>query len=1264
MSSDNRRIVPSLAECYAAHHGKVSDKWALYLSVYEKLFAPYRTRPVRLLEIGVQNGGSLAIWREYFENATVIVGCDINPDCAKLRYDDPRIHVVVGDAESIDTADRIKSISSQFDIIIEDGSHTPGDVIKSFCGYFDILTDGGVFISEDMHASYWKEYGGGLTDPWTSMAFFRLLTDVVNHEHWGLPCARVDLLRPFERKYGIALTEATLSQIHSILFLNSLVVIDKQPPHANTLGQRVVVGEDDIVHPMREWKGSLPAALAQSASLDEQIQNLHDKYRELSSTTESYKIFKTLLQQECDGLREEIKTAEHRYNSTAERLAQTERDLADLHQSSSWKITAPLRIAARAFCKYAARRARMICQASLTAQSGWEARHIVAEAIRRCTGRPQPAGAPVPEAPPYYGAWSERFDTPNAAELARLEATKSSIPPLVVVVSLTGNTLKSAGDTIRALKSSVGMDFSVFPYVRGCSDSEREGVGTLLRAAGLVVADAADVGRQETLILVEGGAVVRPHGLRIFAEIIGTRPAPAIVYSDEDLLDARGSPHSPWFKPTFSPHLAEAGILLGRMLALRGAPARRLAELLATADADLAAMVRAAALALGKPHVVRIPHVLYHNVVPLPLPAPVVRPLPDPPPTVSILIPTRNGWNLLGPCLESLESTDWPRARMEIIVIDNGSDDEPTLRGLAAAEAAGKIAILRDDAPFNFARLNNSAARIARGEFLVLLNNDTSVRDRAWLRTLIAEAAAPGVGVVGTKLLYPDRTVQHGGVVLGIQGCCSHSFVQLAADAGGYMGLANITREQSAVTGACLAVRRDVFLAAGGLDENFRVAFNDVMLCLDLLDKNLYNVIVANTFITHYENKTRGCDDTPEKIAVWRHETNSAWRKHAPLLKDDPFYSPNLSLEVPYALAPAPRRRPAWRPLEPGKLRVMLLSCTHAQGHGVAVVIDQQVRALAAAGHEVILAGARSDRDFDYGGRSIVEVHDPRAAAAIAIEMGIDVIVAETPPFFSVALWTGLFPPVIALDYGEPPAELFADVQARREVAAARAHAFCAATRLLAISPAVAAECPVPPDKIVPIANSNVGKWGPEQVARRETVRKARGWEGRTVVLDVCRFHAAERAYKGVDTYARVAALLAAFDPDLAARVVFVLCGQGDADDVAEMQARGLVVAANVSDAEMLDLYAAADIYANFSQWEGYNLGIGQALAMGLPVVASDIPAHRAFGVEIAADPVEAVVALAKIAANPPERACRVTEWDDVLPLFVAEVEAVARQGA
>ncbi|MBS0344776.1 MAG: class I SAM-dependent methyltransferase, partial [Proteobacteria bacterium] len=160
-----KREEKSLAECYSEHRGKVSDKWSSYLEIYQRAFEPYRQMPVRLLEIGIQNGGSLEIWAKYFSNATAIVGCDINPACSQLRYTDERIHVVVDDANTEGAELSIAAYSPCFDIIIDDVSHRSSDIVLSFDRYFPRLELGGVFIAEDLHCSYWREFEGGLIDP-------------------------------------------------------------------------------------------------------------------------------------------------------------------------------------------------------------------------------------------------------------------------------------------------------------------------------------------------------------------------------------------------------------------------------------------------------------------------------------------------------------------------------------------------------------------------------------------------------------------------------------------------------------------------------------------------------------------------------------------------------------------------------------------------------------------------------------------------------------------------------------------------------------------------------------------------------------------------------------------------------------------------------------------------------------------------------------------------------------------------------------------
>jgi GT2 family glycosyltransferase len=275
---------------------------------------------------------------------------------------------------------------------------------------------------------------------------------------------------------------------------------------------------------------------------------------------------------------------------------------------------------------------------------------------------------------------------------------------------------------------------------------------------------------------------------------------------------------------------------------------------------------------------------------------------------VSVIIPTRDGWGLLGPCLDSLRQTDWPAQRLEVIVVDNGSTEPDCLSGLARAEAEGRIRLLRDPRPFNFARLNNDAVAAARGSLLVFLNNDTVALRPDWLRCLAAHAQQPGIGAVGPKLLYADRTVQHGGVVLGINNGAVHAHVGLAADAPGYAGLANMTHEVSAVTGACLAVTQRAFLDVGGFNEAFAVAFNDIVLCCDLMQRGYRNLYVAEALFLHLESKTRGPAKSPEKRAREAAEAAAFRDLHRHLFAADPNYSPNLSRDACYATLAPPQR--------------------------------------------------------------------------------------------------------------------------------------------------------------------------------------------------------------------------------------------------------------------------------------------------------------------------------------------------------------------
>ncbi|MFD2250186.1 GT2 family glycosyltransferase [Pseudochelatococcus lubricantis] len=277
---------------------------------------------------------------------------------------------------------------------------------------------------------------------------------------------------------------------------------------------------------------------------------------------------------------------------------------------------------------------------------------------------------------------------------------------------------------------------------------------------------------------------------------------------------------------------------------------------------------------------------------------------------VTIIIPTRDREELLRACLSTLrERTDWPH--YDIIVVDNDSRDADTLAYLAELEEDG-VTILRQPGPFNFSRLNNAAARIAQGSHLLLLNNDTECAESGWLTAMLEAAHAPDAGAIGARLLWPSGIVQHGGVVLGPYFGAVHAFNDCLAEDTAYDDLMCTTREVSAVTGACLLVRREDYWSVGGLDERlFPVNFNDVDFCLKLRAAGKRNIWTPHATLLHKESASRKRDLTTERRGRATRELRALRLKWRHALLDDPCYSPSLNRDAyPYsALAWPPRKR-------------------------------------------------------------------------------------------------------------------------------------------------------------------------------------------------------------------------------------------------------------------------------------------------------------------------------------------------------------------
>ncbi|OQW78085.1 MAG: hypothetical protein BVN35_04930 [Proteobacteria bacterium ST_bin11] len=514
-----------------------------------------------------------------------------------------------------------------------------------------------------------------------------------------------------------------------------------------------------------------------------------------------------------------------------------------------------------------------------------------------------------------YSQWSAKFDSPSAEILSELEAT-TDYSRTFIIARFEQASEQYAEELALRLVANVGQLWqAVFLFSAECKAGN-----TIQNILHRINADTRisftlpkALPETEFIVFIEGGALPRPHALRIFTEALRLLPSATMAYSDEDQFNREEAPSNPWLKPQFSPLLARQGLLLGRMLAFRGGVkgSRALLRQLADINAEARAIAINYAIEMGEDRVLHIPHVLYHDALPA-RPFPIRVSLPEKLPFVSIIIPTRDRWDLLGPCLESIKRTEWPAERLEIIVIDNGSTDSICLTMLEKAADEQLIRVIRDDFGFNWSRLNNLATLNSRGSLLLFLNNDTKVLDELWLKKMAVHAFQPDTGAVGCKLLYPDGSVQHGGVITGIQHAAVHAHSHLDSSEGGYRDLAITTREVLAVTGACLAVTRENYEAVGGFNEGFQTVFNDIVFCLDLHTLGKRNVYVADPLLMHFESKSRGHDDTPEKLAHSQAEVQRVCRLHPKLMQSDPFYSPNLSNWTPYNLSLAPRRRVIW----------------------------------------------------------------------------------------------------------------------------------------------------------------------------------------------------------------------------------------------------------------------------------------------------------------------------------------------------------------
>ena len=437
------------------------------------------------------------------------------------------------------------------------------------------------------------------------------------------------------------------------------------------------------------------------------------------------------------------------------------------------------------------------------------------------------------------------------------------------------------------------------------------------------------------IVFADHDDTLAPEALYEVARVVREYPEMELIYSDEDLMDECGNALYPHFKPDFNLDYLRSINYICHLVVINKNLLEKVGSLRSEFDGaqDHDFLLRCSE---NTDHIYHIPKVLYHwrshdgstagnqgdkqyaidagkralqeHYRRMGLDAEVeftgifimyrTKFKVQGNPKVSILIPTKDHTEDLEKCIVSIEEkSTWKN--VEIIVIENNSEKEETFAYYEKLKKRyDNVRVVTYEGGFNYSAINNFGAQFATGEYLLLLNNDTEAITPDWLERLLGYCQREDVAIAGAKLLYPDNTVQHAGVVVGIGGFAGHIQTGYGRNYTGYMGRLQAAQEVSAVTGACLMVKKSIFDQLQGLDESFAVAFNDVDFCLRARALGKFVVFVPDAELYHYESKSRGYETTPEKKSRFEKEVEHFKDRYQDMIaKGDPYYNPNLTLQ-------------------------------------------------------------------------------------------------------------------------------------------------------------------------------------------------------------------------------------------------------------------------------------------------------------------------------------------------------------------------------
>lgn len=556
-----------------------------------------------------------------------------------------------------------------------------------------------------------------------------------------------------------------------------------------------------------------------------------------------------------------------------------------------------------------------------------------------------------------YQKWIERIE-PGQAELSREKKLYASeknkgLPlfSIVVPVYKTPNKyLKALIDSIEAqtygnwelILSDAGADESGHSLntdtILAVNDS-RIRYFILKRNAGISANtnDALSHARGDWIVFADHDDTLSPDALYKVYMSIRKNPDCGYIYSDEDKINASGKRrYDPNFKPDFNPDLLRSMNYISHLSVVRKTLLDEAGNLNPDMDGsqDYDLTLRCTEK-LREDQIVHIPEILYHwrsahgstadnqesklyafdagrraiqaHLDRIGIPG-TVEELPlhgryrihynwNKNPMVSVIIPNKDHISDLKRCIDSIiEKTTYPD--YEIIVIENNSEGKETFDYYREIEKDERIHVVRYEGTFNYSAINNFGASYANGAFFLLLNNDTEVISPDWMREMVDIGLREDVGIVGAKLYYPDNTIQHAGVIIGLGGIAGHVFKSFPRKDPGFMGRLLVCQDYSAVTAACMLVKRDAFEKAGGLTEELAVAFNDIDFCLKVGKAGYRVVFTPFAELYHYESKSRGADDTPDKQDRFNNEITEFRNRWGEILKNgDPCYNRHFTLK-------------------------------------------------------------------------------------------------------------------------------------------------------------------------------------------------------------------------------------------------------------------------------------------------------------------------------------------------------------------------------